>query len=377
DECLRACTPQPRVDICLLPAKTGPCRARFSKFFYNSTSEMCESFIYGGCQGNENRFETRQECEVRCKDASVNICLLPKETGPCEALIRKFYYNANTEQCEEFIYGGCQGNDNRFDTQRECENACKGTTTPQPRVDICMLPSKTGPCRASFPKFFYNSTSEMCEDFIYGGCQGNENRFETRQECEKKCSNAPPTKSPIDTCLQPSKTGPCLALFRKFYYNASTGTCEEFIYGGCQGNDNRFETQQECENACYGTTTPQPPVDTCLLPPETGPCRASFPKFFYNSTSEMCEDFIYGGCQGNDNRFETRQECEVRCKDSSVNICLLPKETGPCEALIRKFYYNANTEKCEEFIYGGCQGNDNRFDTQRECENACKGTTTP
>jgi len=54
-------------------------------------------------------------------------------------------------------------------------------------TDLCSLPVEVGPCRGYFPKWFYNSTSQRCEKFIYGGCQGNENRFETRELCESAC----------------------------------------------------------------------------------------------------------------------------------------------------------------------------------------------
>jgi len=35
-----------------------------------------------------------------------------------------------------------------------------------------------------------------------------------------------------------------------FHYNTETGQCEEFIYGGCEGNANRYETVEECQQAC-------------------------------------------------------------------------------------------------------------------------------
>ena len=40
------------------------------------------------------------------------------------------------------------------------------------RPSECDLPRKTGPCRAMFPVFHFNSSSERCEEFIYGGCEG-------------------------------------------------------------------------------------------------------------------------------------------------------------------------------------------------------------
>eukprot|EP00957_Ditylum_brightwellii_P162752 12393741-Ditylum_brightwellii.AAC.1 len=56
------------------------------------------------------------------------ICRLPKETGPCKALKPRWYYNANTGYCESFNYGGCQGNGNRFRSENACLNACGGVT---------------------------------------------------------------------------------------------------------------------------------------------------------------------------------------------------------------------------------------------------------
>nr|AUF41093.1 protease inhibitor-like protein [Anastrepha fraterculus] len=51
----------------------------------------------------------------------------------------------------------------------------------------CSQPREIGPCRKADPKFFYNSEKKACEDFLYGGCKGNDNRFDTKEECEKTC----------------------------------------------------------------------------------------------------------------------------------------------------------------------------------------------
>ncbi|KAL0809738.1 hypothetical protein ABMA28_011244 [Loxostege sticticalis] len=52
---------------------------------------------------------------------------------------------------------------------------------------VCEQPLKTGPCRASFKSYGYNTTTEKCQQFTYGGCQGNENRFDTLEECQDAC----------------------------------------------------------------------------------------------------------------------------------------------------------------------------------------------
>lgn len=44
--------------------------------------------------------------------------------------------------------------------------------------------------------------------------------------------------------------GPCDGSERRYYFNTMTGACEEFEYGGCAGNKNRFETKEECLRAC-------------------------------------------------------------------------------------------------------------------------------
>ncbi|KAK2509432.1 hypothetical protein MC885_012162 [Smutsia gigantea] len=48
-------------------SEKGICKARFHRFFYNATSDECEQFIYGGCQGNDNNFETTEICLRVCR----------------------------------------------------------------------------------------------------------------------------------------------------------------------------------------------------------------------------------------------------------------------------------------------------------------------
>ncbi|KAH8350582.1 hypothetical protein KR067_009689, partial [Drosophila pandora] len=59
-------------------------------------------------------------------------------------------------------------------------------------IDICGLPhSANGDgrmiCLAYIPRWTYDSSNNKCISFVYGGCGGNENRFESRKECEEKC----------------------------------------------------------------------------------------------------------------------------------------------------------------------------------------------
>lgn len=108
------------------------------------------------------------------------VCLLPRDPGPCEALIPRWYYNSRVGKCLRFTYGGCQGNGNNFKTKRRCQRRCS-------RTPLCLLPAVTGPCRAAFRRWYYNAKLGKCVQFIYGGCQGNKNNFKTKKACQRRC----------------------------------------------------------------------------------------------------------------------------------------------------------------------------------------------
>ncbi|XP_051858054.1 kunitz-type U19-barytoxin-Tl1a [Drosophila albomicans] len=59
-----------------------------------------------------------------------------------------------------------------------------------------------------------------------------------------------------EQCHQPKETGRCFALFYRFAYNLDTQSCEEFIYGGCAGNSNNFDTKEQCEQVCLSKVAP-------------------------------------------------------------------------------------------------------------------------
>ncbi|ETN73829.1 Kunitz/Bovine pancreatic trypsin inhibitor domain protein [Necator americanus] len=54
--------------------------------------------------------------------------------------------------------------------------------------------------------------------------------------------------------------------------------------------------------------------------------------FAFDQKQEKCVDFVYGGCGGNQNNFETIVECQENCEDS--NVCYLDIVVGPCKARI-------------------------------------------
>jgi hypothetical protein len=54
------------LDSCRLPAKTGMCRGYFKRFYYDPSTNECKQFVYGGCGGNLNNYGTQSECQFVC-----------------------------------------------------------------------------------------------------------------------------------------------------------------------------------------------------------------------------------------------------------------------------------------------------------------------
>ncbi|CAH1271521.1 FCGBP [Branchiostoma lanceolatum] len=91
------------------------------------------------------------------------------------------------------------------------------------------------------------------------------------------------------TCHQPADPGLCKAYFPRWYFNSQSGQCEQFIYGGCGGNDNNFATLAECVSTCG---TPCPPgvnmVECFADPCDNAECPAN--------PNATCKANYCGGC---------------------------------------------------------------------------------
>uniref|UniRef100_A0A8D3AQI4 Tissue factor pathway inhibitor 2 n=1 Tax=Scophthalmus maximus TaxID=52904 RepID=A0A8D3AQI4_SCOMX len=175
---------------------------------------------------------------------------------------------------------------------------------------VCLLPVEEGPCRADIERYFYNTISQKCEVFYYGGCQGNANNFRSYQECQKTCFRIP--KIP-QICRFPKQEGPCRALFRRYFFNMST--------------------MRLCALCLCSPLPPAVPV-LCLDPMDKGKCSASITRYYYNTATKMCEEFIYSGCGGSSNNFVSRHSC--------MDVCVKGRKTHTGLGNVRRKRRNRN-----------------------------------
>uniref|UniRef100_A0A8C1N8V8 Amyloid-beta A4 protein n=1 Tax=Cyprinus carpio TaxID=7962 RepID=A0A8C1N8V8_CYPCA len=84
--------------------------------------------------------------------------------------------------------------------ERQSISVAMTTTTTTESVEevvreVCLASAETGPCRATLTRWYFVREEGRCAPFIYGGCGGNRNNFESEEYCLSVCSGVLPTPS--------------------------------------------------------------------------------------------------------------------------------------------------------------------------------------
>ncbi|KAK6030499.1 Kunitz/Bovine pancreatic trypsin inhibitor domain protein [Ostertagia ostertagi] len=244
------------------------------------------------------------------------------------------------------------------------------------------IPDGTG---TTSPRFYYDSREGRCIQFSSSASAGEplkDSSGERNMECSPTGSGAnscPSTHScestsgsttfggvccprPQYVCKLPREQGNCGTYSNRWWFNAKTGNCEEFIYSGCQGNANNFETYKECQDYCRdarsepqciqgtaltdsngnfiicgGTTaasTTCPANHYCYYDGTTYGCcpTQAVTRWYYDSTTRTCQTYSFNGCDGNSNNFATQQDCKDYCR---VESCPDGGEVGSFQGVER------------------------------------------
>ncbi|XP_035940135.1 kunitz-type protease inhibitor 1 isoform X2 [Halichoerus grypus] len=158
------------------------------------------------------------------------------------------------------------------DQPESMTNVTVTVLSPKQTEEYCLASSKVGRCRGSFPRWYYDPKERICKSFVYGGCLGNKNNYLREEECKLACRDVQgpsldrhsPDSSGFEElqnihfrsdkghCVDLPDTGLCLENIPRWYYNPFSERCARFTYGGCYGNKNNFEEEQQCLASCRG-----------------------------------------------------------------------------------------------------------------------------
>uniref|UniRef100_A0A8C6XCD3 BPTI/Kunitz inhibitor domain-containing protein n=1 Tax=Naja naja TaxID=35670 RepID=A0A8C6XCD3_NAJNA len=175
---------------------------------------------------------------------------------------------------------------------------------------MCNQPLDVGPCKENFTRFYYDRTTKICKPFKFGGCNGNRNNFLNREDCMQECK---PNKR--------QSKGKCTCSFHTRCEPDSQGRNSCHINRKRKFRDANCDPEDKLSYFVLSLSYVSPEI--CTLPPKVGKCKASFLRFYFNAATGNCEGFIYGGCGGNKNNFVTLGQCRATCQRSGKEEILI------------------------------------------------------
>ncbi|XP_010877247.1 kunitz-type protease inhibitor 1a [Esox lucius] len=210
--------------------------------------------------------------------------------------------------------------------------------TPEQSENHCLVPKKIGPCRGSFPRWHYNAASEKCEEFTFGGCRENLNNYLSLQECTNACDGVSVMSHPHGNGSRklgpPQKsTEVCGAPCEADKFTCTNKCCiDKALECDSENQCSDGSDEKDCKDLKdnFGILLNLPVNEQkvrCTDHPKTGSCRESYTKWYYNPLHKKCFRFNYGGCDGNKNRFDTEDDCMLTCKLVTGDDVFSRKET--------------------------------------------------
>ncbi|KAM9840601.1 kunitz-type protease inhibitor 1-like [Aulostomus maculatus] len=188
---------------CLAPMKVGPCRAAFLRWRYDAEKGDCQQFVFGGCKANNNNYLSDKECLTACSGVTATSGAASSVTSERAAVLPTGEVCGSVCGVDQLICrnGCCLDRSLECDGVAQCsdasdeEHCSKLNQTFNRLLDIdvnqrkarCTEPPRTGPCRASHSRWYYDPLNTNCNRFTFGGCDGNENNFEDEARCITTC----------------------------------------------------------------------------------------------------------------------------------------------------------------------------------------------
>lgn len=353
-ECEYAC---PAYSFCLFDKAEAPCANSTgqSQWFFDPYTHRCKKSI--NCVTGGNAFISRSECISKCR--AVDVCDAPRPAEICDSGQRTvWYYDKSKGACIKDV--NCHNRGNNFPSLNECQRVCIRRVAPVPKPSkVCFTFPPTYGCGRLAERWVYNLDSKKCERMFV--CPKSGNSFIRRSNCEYSCpsdafcSFPKPFLDPACANYPPAK--------HTWYYNPETRECR--LGAACHlARNNAFPTRERCSRICRSR-------DVCFEPPNPALCPGNEKTvYIYNPIKRTCEKSQ--GCHFRGNNFPTIEECSKTCERyRSPEDCHHWPNRGPCYDFQFKWYFDPHYKNCFQFLYGGCNGGPNLFDSREECLGVC------
>jgi len=162
-------------------------------------------------------------------------------------------------------------------------------------------------------------------------------------------------------CFSEPDVGPCRGAIPRWYSVPGSGGCQEFTYGGCEGNGNNFNSRIECEDACGNELPVMPPLPPPAILPE---CQFSWDCMNVRDCASIMDAYCvcnFGQCVITGNPFFTGKQCssftDCPCRN---NMWRCFCRNGFCEEEEWECHEDrdcAALEKCDGGMNCRCQEN--------------------
>nr|XP_054928283.1 mucin-3A-like isoform X3 [Dermacentor andersoni] len=201
------------------PANSTETTVSTTESGHNTNSSIYETVVGNGTTPAEMNNATVLNKTEMVQNSSTSNNKTSTEESPTEALS-----STQTTVITTVIVQNSTASINTTSTEESTTAALSSTQTPVTTTgatgqnsSICRLDPEKGRCRGRFESWYFNYNTSICALFIYGGCEGNDNRFDNCTQCMERCNNGP---NITDICIKLEKQA-------DEYYSYEIGTSSE------------------------------------------------------------------------------------------------------------------------------------------------------
>uniref|UniRef100_A0AC34FX78 BPTI/Kunitz inhibitor domain-containing protein n=1 Tax=Panagrolaimus sp. ES5 TaxID=591445 RepID=A0AC34FX78_9BILA len=290
------------------PVLDNPCLNGFPALDSYGEPQFCSTANQNDCPAGHYCHIGNTQATTLCCPSNEDPCSLPMSKGIGISVLNRWYFNSESKVCVSFVYTGRGGNSNNFISRQQCIQACPEYASPcpegQPHIglsgqithcgatdpSICpttywchvgatlessvCCPNAGDPCdqeiskgvgTAQLLRFYYNQLTRTCNQFRYSGlildnpCI-NGDPATGPNGLYIKCSSNSPNVCPSGTwchiggdvteavccpgaenpCSLPFAVGDGIATLSRYYFDTNLRRCAKFTYSGKSGTQHLF-----------------------------------------------------------------------------------------------------------------------------------------